>query len=182
MKEHPDINDTLRTEGEDAARARHDKAPRYKSNGTGGAADDRVNFYNGGGTRPGPKAPETPDAKWPVIDNAAFYGVVGEIVQTIEPHTESDRVALLIQTLVAAGNVIGRSRHYRVESDQHRANIFAVLVGDSSKGRKGTSWGRIRSIAKSADERGNRVMIGRRACTFSNFASSRSSSFDTASF
>ena len=43
MKEHPDINDTLRTEGEDAARARHDKAPRYKSNGTGGAADDRAN-------------------------------------------------------------------------------------------------------------------------------------------
>jgi hypothetical protein len=97
-----------------------------------------------------------------VIDNAAFYGVAGEIVQTIEPHTESDRVALLIQTLVAAGNVIGRSPHYRVESDQHRANIFAVLVGDSSKGRKGTSWGRIRSIAKNADERwwGDRIKGG----------------------
>jgi len=162
MKEHPDINDTLRTEGEDAARARHDNAPRYKSNGTGRAADDRANSCNRGGTRPGPKASETPDAKWPEIDNAAFYGVAGEIVQTIEPHTESDRVALLIQTLVAAGNVIGRSPHYRVESDQHRANIFAVLVGDSSKGRKGTSWGRIRSIAKNADERwwGDRIKGG----------------------
>ena len=114
MKEHPDINDTLRTEGEDAARARHDNAPRYKSNGTGRAADDRANSCNRGGTRPGPKASETPDAKWPEIDNAAFYGVAGEIVQTIEPHTELDRVALLIQTLVAAGNVIGRSPHYRV--------------------------------------------------------------------
>ena len=114
MKEHPDINDTLRTEGEEAARARHDNAPRYEPNGTGGADDDRANSCNGGGTRPGPKASETPDAKSPVIDNAAFYGVAGEIVQTIEPHTESDRVALLIQTLVAAGNVIGRSPHYRV--------------------------------------------------------------------
>ena len=42
MKEHPDINDTLRTEGQDAARARHDNAPRYKPNGTAGAADDRA--------------------------------------------------------------------------------------------------------------------------------------------
>jgi hypothetical protein len=39
MKEHPDINDTLRTEGEAAARARHDSAPRYQRNGTGGTAD-----------------------------------------------------------------------------------------------------------------------------------------------
>jgi AAA domain len=29
MKEHPDINDTLRSEGPDAVRARHDKAQRY---------------------------------------------------------------------------------------------------------------------------------------------------------
>jgi hypothetical protein len=29
MKESPDINDTLRTEGEDAARARHDRAQRF---------------------------------------------------------------------------------------------------------------------------------------------------------
>jgi hypothetical protein len=42
MKERPDINDTLRTEGEDAARARHDNAPRYKPNGTAGTADDRA--------------------------------------------------------------------------------------------------------------------------------------------
>ena len=35
-------------------------------------------------------------------------------------------------------------------------------MGDSSKGRKGTSWGRIRSIAKSADERwwGDRIKGG----------------------
>ena len=44
MKERPDINDTLRTEGEDAARARHDNAPKYKPNGTGGAADDHAQF------------------------------------------------------------------------------------------------------------------------------------------
>jgi Protein of unknown function (DUF3987) len=89
---------------------------------------------------------------WPVIDKAAYHGITGDIVQTIRPHTEADPVALLIQTLTMAGNVIGRLPHYRVESDYHRANLFAVLVGDSAKGRKGTSLGRIRSIVKVADE------------------------------
>ena len=39
MKEHPDINDALRTEGEAAVRARHDRAWRYQRNGKGGSAE-----------------------------------------------------------------------------------------------------------------------------------------------
>jgi hypothetical protein len=89
---------------------------------------------------------------WPVIDKSAFHGIAGEIVRTISPHSEADPVALLIQTLAMAGNVIGRAPYYQVESDRHRANLFAVLVGDSAKGRKGTSQGRIQSIVKVADE------------------------------
>lgn len=90
--------------------------------------------------------------EWTKIDKAAFHGLAGDIVQGVLPHTESDPVALLLQTLAEAGNVMGRLPHYQVELDQHRANLFAVLVGDSAKGRKGTSWGRIRSIVKIADE------------------------------
>jgi Protein of unknown function (DUF3987) len=99
---------------------------------------------------------------WPKIDDAAFHGIAGDIVRTIEPHTEADPVALLVQILTVAGNVVGRLPYYQVESDQHRANIFAVLVGDSSKGRKGTSLGRIRSIVKTADEKwcGDRIKGG----------------------
>jgi hypothetical protein len=89
---------------------------------------------------------------WPRIDEAAYSGLVGDIVQTFLPHTEADPVALLIQTLAAAGNVIGRLPHYRVEADQHRVNLFTVLVGDSAKGRKGVSFGRVRSVVKTADE------------------------------
>jgi hypothetical protein len=40
---------------------------------------------------------------WPKIDEAAYSGLVGDIVRTILPHTEADAVALLIQTLVMAG-------------------------------------------------------------------------------
>ena len=39
MKEHPDINDALRTEGEAAVRARHDRAWKYQRNGKGGSAE-----------------------------------------------------------------------------------------------------------------------------------------------
>jgi hypothetical protein len=92
----------------------------------------------------------------------AFYGLAGEVVHTIEPHSEADPVALLLQVLTMAGNVIGSTPYYQVESDRHRANLFGVLVGQSSKGRKGTSMGRIRAVMKVADETwsGDRIKGG----------------------
>jgi Protein of unknown function (DUF3987) len=91
-------------------------------------------------------------AGWPTLDEAAYHGIAGDTVKGIIPHTESDPVALLLQGLATAGNVIGRLPYYQVEGDRHRANLFAVLVGASAKGRKGTSLGRIKSIVKVADE------------------------------
>lgn len=76
----------------------------------------------------------------------ALHGVVGEIVKTIEPHTEADPAAILVQTLVGCGNLIGRTAHFRVEADDHYLNLFVVLVGDTAKGRKGTSWGHVRRV------------------------------------
>jgi hypothetical protein len=92
-------------------------------------------------------------ASWPQIDEAAFYGLAGEIVRTIKPHTEADPIAVLLQVLVFAGNVIGRIPYYKVEADEHHANLFSVLVGRSSKGRKGTSAGRASSVMREADDR-----------------------------
>ena len=84
-------------------------------------------------------------------DNDAFYGLAGKIVRAIEPHTESDPVALLVQLLVAFGNAAGRYAYYKVEADWHYPVLFAVLVGNSSKGRKGTSWRHIRARMRSVD-------------------------------
>src|SRR6516225_5615343 len=85
-------------------------------------------------------------SKWPIVDPAALYGLPGEVVRTIGPHTEADPVAILAQYLVATGNAIGRGPHYRVEGDRHGTNLYAVLVGDTAKARKGTGWGRVRQI------------------------------------
>ncbi len=83
---------------------------------------------------PDPPAPE------------AFTGLAGEIVHAIEPQSEADPTALLAQVLVAFGNAAGRIAHFCVESDRHYPNLFAILVGETAKGRKGTSWGRIRAL------------------------------------
>jgi phage/plasmid primase-like uncharacterized protein len=96
-------------------------------------------------------ATESPQANeidgWPEpLDAAAYHGLAGEIVRTIEPHTEADNAALLVQVLVAFGALVGRGPHVRVEGDQHHGNLFVLLVGETAKARKGTSWGRVREI------------------------------------
>jgi hypothetical protein len=84
--------------------------------------------------------------------DAAFYGLAGKIVAVIEPASEADRTALLVQILVAFGNVIGRNAHFTVEADRHHGNEFVVLVGRTSKARKGTSWGHIIRLFREAVE------------------------------
>lgn len=118
-----------------------------------------------GDNSPAPAAPSVPTAdlskkdesrkggKTPALklDDAAFYGLAGDIVREIEPHTESDPAAILVQVLAYFGNVIGRSAHYEVESDRHAGNLFIALVGDTSKARKGTSGGRVRAVFENVD-------------------------------
>jgi CHC2-type zinc finger protein len=93
---------------------------------------------------------------------AAFYGLAGEIVRRIEPHTEADPAALLIQFLAAYGSVIGRTAYAMADGAHHYLNIYGVLVGQSSKGRKGTSWNQIARLFALIDEvwRRDKVISG----------------------
>ena len=91
-------------------------------------------------------------SSWPPpLAKEAFYGLAGEYVDLIEPHTESDPAAILVQFLSAAGNIIGPSAHFKVEADKHYLKIFPVLVGETSKGRKGTSTGYVKNTFKQID-------------------------------
>lgn len=85
-------------------------------------------------------------APWPTLDQAARYGILGEIVNLIEPQTEADPMAILLQAIVSFGATVGRGPHVRVEGDQHHAAAYVVVVGESSKARKGTSAGRVKEI------------------------------------
>ena len=95
--------------------------------------------------------PLPPPPLWPTLDPAACHGLAGEVVQLFAPQTEADPVAILMSLLVVVGSIVGRRPFFPVEGDKHHANLFAVLVGDSSRGRKGTSLGRTVSLAEAVD-------------------------------
>ena len=76
----------------------------------------------------------------------AYYGLAGDIVGAIAPHTEADPVAVLVQLLVAYGALIGGDAFFRVERTRHYPNEFAVLIGDSAVSRKGTALGQVREL------------------------------------
>ena len=89
----------------------------------------------------------------------AFYGLAGEVVRTIGPHTEASPVALLIQTLLCFGNVIGRTAYFVAEASKHFMNIFAVLVGVTSAGRKGSSWAQVLRLFRMVDPEWAELLI-----------------------
>ncbi len=85
------------------------------------------------------------------LPDDAYHGLAGEIVHMIEPHTEADNAALLVQFLSGFGNLINRTAFFRIGADFHYCKLFAVLVGDTSTGRKGTSWSEIRRLLVRSD-------------------------------
>jgi Protein of unknown function (DUF3987) len=109
-----------------------------------------------------PEAKSVQDTRPKPMQPEAFHGIAGDIVRTIEPHTEADPAALLVQFLIAAGNAIGRGPYFRAGSDRHYPNLFGVLVGRSSKGRKGSSWSAMLEMLRPADPEwaADRVITG----------------------
>ena len=86
--------------------------------------------------------------------------MAGNIVRAIEPESEADPSALLVQLLVAFGNVAKRNAYFVAEADRHYTNLFTVVVGDSSRGRKGSSLSYIRSLMEEADDNWAGVISG----------------------
>src|SRR5262249_50227785 len=96
----------------------------------------------------------TAEPPWPdALEIEAYHGIAGEIVRTIEPHSEADPAALLFQVLVGVGTIVSRKAYFQVEADRHHANEFVVLVGRTSKARKGSSWGYVRYLLNQVEAR-----------------------------
>ena len=80
---------------------------------------------------------------WPApLAPEAFVGLAGEFVQLVGPESEADPASLLFSFLVTVGTIIGRGPYYQVGGDRHHTNLFAVIVGETAKSRKGMSSGR----------------------------------------
>jgi hypothetical protein len=107
---------------------------------------------------PPPAVPSWPE---PLAEDA-YHGVAGDLVRAIEPHSEADIAALLVQFLVGWGNMAGRGPYYLAEADHHHTNESAVTVGTTAKGRKGTSLGRVQAVLSAIDPHWaeNRLFLG----------------------
>lgn len=76
----------------------------------------------------------------------AFHGLAGDVVRLIEPHSEADPAALVMQTLVGFGNLVGHGPHYDTDASRQHTNENIIIVGPTSAGRKGTAWSQVRSL------------------------------------
>ena len=103
----------------------------------------------------------SPEKEWPEpMSEQARHGIVGDVVRIIEPTTEADSAAVLVQFLVAFGNIVGREAFFVVEDHRHYPDEFALIVGETAKARKGTSWARARAIFERIEPRWARDCIG----------------------
>ena len=83
-------------------------------------------------------------SEWPApIAEPASHGPVGEFVKAVEPHTEADPVALLIQCLVAFDVAAGRHAHLRIEGSHHVLEEVGRLrheIRQPDRGRSAEVW------------------------------------------
>ncbi|WP_367124768.1 DnaB-like helicase N-terminal domain-containing protein [Streptomyces phytohabitans] len=96
---------------------------------------------------PGVRRPHRPG---PVPHPDVFCGWLGETVRELDPTTEADPVAVLVNLLSAAGAVIGRRPHLMVGNDRHPALIWALTIGPTSSGRKGSATSTARRVLAEA--------------------------------
>ncbi len=93
-----------------------------------------------------------PKSDWNgTLSDSAFHGLAGDVVKHILPHSEADPAALLVNFLAIFGNTVGTWPHFTVSGGEHRMKLFLVLVGETFKGKKGTSLDPILQIMRAVD-------------------------------
>ena len=105
----------------------------------------------------GAVAPALPG--WPeAAADAAFHGVAGDIARVISPTTEADPVGILATLLATAGACMGHGA-YIYQGSAQSTNIFAVLVGETASGRKGTAGSLVRQVVSQAYPEWERLIV-----------------------
>jgi len=105
---------------------------------------------------------EPRERPFPVMDDAAYRGIFGEIVGAIEPHSEADPVAILLSAITFFGSSYGRRGYVEISGTRHHGNLFVGIVGDTARARKGTSLSPVKNIFGTAapEWTQNRIVSG----------------------
>ncbi len=83
--------------------------------------------------------PETPVKTWPGPIDWSRMGSSGRIAELTTEGTEVDPHATLFSLLTVFGGIVGPGTYLHVGEVRHYPRLFSVLVGASSRGRKGSS-------------------------------------------
>ncbi|MBV5328475.1 MAG: bifunctional DNA primase/polymerase [Chlorobium sp.] len=81
--------------------------------------------------------PTPPD--WPSMNPRAYHGIIADFIELATRTSEADPAAILATFLVRFGVECGSGVFMQVGDTKHRARLASVIVGASSKARKGTS-------------------------------------------
>jgi hypothetical protein len=100
-----------------------------------------------------PAAPRErePSLPSPKLGDAAFYGLPGEVAYALDPFTEADLAGVLLSFVTGFGNAVGPGPHAVADGAAHPARLNVVLVGSTSRGRKGSAWAQARRVLVAAE-------------------------------
>lgn len=87
----------------------------------------------------------------PSFESEKLYGLAGEFVNTVLPHTEASGVGLYLQFLITFGTMIGKRACINIGATKHHTGEFLLLIGQSARGRKGSSMDIVKYILKNRD-------------------------------
>lgn len=96
------------------------------------------------------------------ISNEAYIGPLGKFIFDLSNYVEPCKESLLIQSLVVLGNLLNKKFYISISGNKLNTNLFAIILGKTSKARKGTSKRIVETIFRDiwGDELRNRTKRG----------------------
>lgn len=74
------------------------------------------------------------------LDEAAFIGPLADFFEVIEPNTEATVPAMGAVVLAGHGALLGKRVQLSTGATKQPANLYAIVAGPTSRGRKGTAF------------------------------------------
>jgi hypothetical protein len=75
----------------------------------------------------------------PRLHPDAYYGPVGDLLHAVEGETEAHPATIGIILITKIGTAIGRRASIQIGEHAHHCNLFNLMVGETSTGRKGVA-------------------------------------------
>jgi len=88
---------------------------------------------------------------FPTFDPSKYFGIAGEVATLASTNSEVDPMAVYVGFLTAAAAMLGRYKFIQVGDSRQYARLFSVLVGASSRSRKGTSFKSVEKLIRKTE-------------------------------